>query len=104
MMTLLTIEEVSSITRCSVSTVRRRIADARKGLSTFPLSIHGDRKRGLWRLDDIELWNESPSPDMPNVPYDTPTTRQRRLKAIHNELLEKYNIKVGDGNQGANGE
>ena len=100
MMSLLTIQEVSQITRCSVSTIRRRISDARAGKSSFPLPIHGDKKRGLWRADDIELWNESPQPNTPNVPYETPATKQRHLKIIHNELLERYGINVGSSDKG----
>ena len=43
----------------------------------------------------LELWNEALS-DTPNVPYETPAVRNRRLQIIHNELWEKFGIKVGN--------
>jgi predicted DNA-binding transcriptional regulator AlpA len=94
-MNLVNIKEAASIMRCSVSTIDRRTADARAGKSSFPLPIHGNRKRRLWRKDDIEMWNEA-LPDIPNVPCETPATRQRHLKSIHNELREKFGITIGD--------
>jgi len=36
----------------------------------------------------------------PNVPYETPATKQRHLKIIHNELLEKYGINVAGKGRG----
>jgi len=98
-MKLVNIQEVSSITRCSISTIRRRIADSRKGLSTFPLPIHGGRKKGLWRQDDVLMWNEA-LPDTPKVPYiESPTVRNLRLINVHNRLLE-YGIKIDSGDKG----
>jgi predicted DNA-binding transcriptional regulator AlpA len=99
-MKLVNIEDVAILMGCSVPTIRRRMADARAGKSSFPLPIHGSRKRGLWRKDDIEMWSEA-SPDTPSVPCETPATRQRHLKIIHNELREKFGVEInGKGNEG----
>ena len=57
-MKLLTIQEVADIMRISVSTVRRRVTDARKGKSSFVLPIHGKGKKCLWRADTVLMWNE----------------------------------------------
>ena len=98
-MKLVNIQEVADLMCSSVSTIRRRISDARKGLSTFPQPIFGSKKKALWRQDDILTWNEA-LPDTPNVPYETPATKQRHLKIIHNELLEKYGINVAGKGRG----
>ena len=97
-MKLLTIEEVASITRCSVSTIRRRIAETRRGQSTFPLPIHGFHKRGLWRQDDIELWQETPPP---NVPYiESPAIKNKRLEIARNRLRKEFGLTFGDREAG----
>ena len=57
-MKLLNIREVATLLGCSISTIRRRIAAARLGTSTFPLPVHGCRKKGLWRREEIETWKE----------------------------------------------
>jgi len=97
MMTLLNICEVAKYMRCSVNTIRRRIADARKGESTFPLPIHGSRKRGLWRQEDIELWSEAPPPDAHCI--ESPTVRNRRLENTRKQL-RKLGLKFGDTEAG----
>jgi len=95
-MKLVNIGEVADLMRSSVSTIRRRLAAARSGESSFPLPIFGNKKKALWRQDDILTWNES-LPDTPNVPNDTPATRQRRIEITRNQLRE-LGIKIGDGN------
>jgi len=92
-MDLLNIEEVASFMRCSSSTIRRRIAEARKGNSTFPLPIHGDRKRGLWRKDDIEIWSEVPSSNTCHI--ESPSVRNRHIEVTRNQLRE-LGIKISD--------
>lgn len=88
-MRLLTIDEVAQSMRCSVSTIRRRLNAAREGKSTFPLPIHGDNKRGLWREEDVETWQES-KPELPQI--ESPAIKDRRLKIIHHQL-EQLGIK-----------
>ena len=74
-MTLLNINEVASLLRCSRSTIYRWMAETRKGNSTFPLPITGKRKRGLWHKEDIEAWSNCPQS---NQPYADITCAQLR--------------------------
>ena len=64
-MQLLNIQDVADVMRISVSTVRRRVTDARKGKSSFVLPIHGKGKKCMWRADAVLMWNE----DVPEVPH-----------------------------------
>jgi len=91
-MDLLNLKQVCSIMQISPSTVYRRVADSRMGISTFPLPIHGSRKKRLWKADDIMFWSE----DMPEIHRESPASQKRHLKAVHKELLKEFGIKVGD--------
>lgn len=56
---IMTIHEVCRYLNLSIQTVRRRIKERREGIGSFPLSITGSTRKGLWRRSDIESWNES---------------------------------------------
>ena len=89
---LLNIQEVADELQVSVSTIRRRIAESRKGLSTFPASVFGQNRKGLWRKEDIEIWCEN-TPSVPNVPHvESPAAVKARLKAVRNDLLREFGI------------
>ena len=90
-MTWLNIEQVSDYLRCSISTVRRRIRAARKGKSNFPLPRDGNHNRGMWRLEDIEAWQETP-PDRPII--ESSATKKRRRENIRKQLA-KLGVNVG---------
>lgn len=62
-MRLLKIREVAALLRCSVPTVRRRLAEARRGERLFPLPITKPNEHALWKEQDIENWTENPSVD-----------------------------------------
>ena len=85
-------KQVCYFMKISPSTVSRRVAESRKGNSTFPLPIHGSHKKRLWRAEDIISWSEEES----TVHHESPTDQERRLKAVHEELLKEFGIKVGD--------
>ena len=87
-MSTLFIEDVASYMRCSHSTVRRRIAEARAGNSTFPLPIHGEHKRGLWRKEDIENWSEAQSSNIPKIDGPSICNQKQDIEFIRKQLRE----------------
>jgi predicted DNA-binding transcriptional regulator AlpA len=69
-MNLLNISEVAEMLRCSVATIRRRLAEARRGERRFPLPVNKWKEHNLWRAVDIENWTENP------IQSKTETTKQ----------------------------
>ena len=59
-MQVVKIDEVAELLRCSVPTIRRRLAEARRGECLFPLPLNKPCGQNLWRLEDIENWTENP--------------------------------------------
>jgi hypothetical protein len=59
MQQFLKIGEVAKLLRCSVPTIRRRLADARSGKCLFPLPITKPFEHALWRADDILGYTEN---------------------------------------------
>jgi hypothetical protein len=55
----LKIDEVAELLRCSVATIRRRLAKARQGKSKFPLPITKPMEHALWRVDEILNYTEN---------------------------------------------
>ena len=49
----------------SESTIRRKVREAREGISTFPLPLFGKGNRVMWRKDDIVNWEGEG-----NLPYE----------------------------------
>ena len=98
---LLSIQDVAAELQVSVSSIRRRIAESRKGLSTFPSSVFGQNRKGLWRKEDLELWVEG-GQDVSNIPHiESPAAVKRHLKTVHNDLLREFGIDL-TGNTEAN--
>ena len=96
------IQEVANYFQVSISTIRRRRAESIKGLSSFPAPVFGQNRKGLWRKEDLELWVEG-GQDVSNVPHiESPAAIKRRLKAVHNDLLREFGMKIEVGNPETN--
>ena len=59
-MQVVKIDEVADMLDCSVATVRRWLAEARRGERRFPLPLNRPYSQNVWRLEDIENWTENP--------------------------------------------
>jgi predicted DNA-binding transcriptional regulator AlpA len=89
----LKIEEVAELLRCSVVTIRRRLAAARLGKNRFPLPITKSHEHALWRADDILEYTESQKSSFNRETVKQSYLRQRAEKAglaRHGIVLENH--------------
>ncbi|MDR2116292.1 MAG: helix-turn-helix domain-containing protein [Planctomycetaceae bacterium] len=75
MQQFLKINEVAELLRCSVATIRRRLAEARRGECRFPLPITKPYGHALWRSDEILDYTENQS-----IPSKRETSKERILR------------------------
>jgi predicted DNA-binding transcriptional regulator AlpA len=82
MQQFLRIQEVAELLRCSVPTIRRRLADARCGKSRFPLPITKPFGHALWRADDILSYTEQQPVSVPTKQETVKQSTVRRRSEI----------------------
>ena len=90
MMQVLKINEVAELLRCSVPTIRRWLSESRRGERQFPLPLNQPRSQNLWRLEDIENWNENPE-KTPKIKSNHQMKVQRRSEVVG---LNRHGIDV----------
>jgi len=85
----LKISEVAELLRCSVPTVRRWLAEARRGERLFPLPLNQPRSQNLWRREDIENWTENPAKSPSKSMHQKKVQRRSEIAG-----LARHNINV----------
>jgi predicted DNA-binding transcriptional regulator AlpA len=81
-MQVVKIDEVAELLRCSIPTIRRWLAEARRGERRFPLPLNQPHSQNLWKLEDIENWSEN---------ADRPTPK----KSKHQAMVQRRSENVG---------
>ena len=90
---LWTLRQVCDYLKLSECSVRRRIAEARRGVSTFPLPVQG-KKREKLLFDPIALrrWVEAQQvTPQPTIPIN-PVTRKQQDKDYHTRQQKAASI------------
>jgi predicted DNA-binding transcriptional regulator AlpA len=86
---LLTILDLVNLLRVSESTLRRWIAESRRGLNSFPKPVNGFKRKLLWHPVDIELWMTAGRQQQPVPNFGSPTERKKRHTAAMSRLQSK---------------
>jgi len=92
---VLQIEDIASVFRVSIPTVKRWLHDAKRGKNNFPLPISGVPGRRLaWSRTAIEDFiNETPQ--VVNAPKVESAAKQRqRHNAAMLELKQRHGVKI----------
>jgi transposase len=86
------IDEVAEMLRCSIPTIRRWLAEARRGERLFPLPLNQPNSQNLWKLEDIENWTENSADKTPRKKSIHRAKVQRRSDVV---ALDRHSIHVG---------
>jgi len=100
---LLNIQDIRQIFSISQVCVYRWVAEARKGLSRFPLPINGTdggKRKLLWNRNDIEVFCQARNTPQPTV--NVPTAKQTKKQAASfqerqqraDEALARHGMKI----------
>ena len=74
---IILIDELAALLRVHPSTIRRWLADRRRGIGSFPLTVSSPGCKCRWLLSDIEAYIASQS-QANAIPPVTPSARQVR--------------------------
>ena len=61
---VMNIREVAQYFGVSQKTIRRRVADRKNGIGSFPLAIFDCTQKSIWYRSEIEGWKETPAVPM----------------------------------------
>jgi predicted DNA-binding transcriptional regulator AlpA len=87
---LLTFRDLLLILQISEPTLRRYIANARRGTGNFPLPVNdGFKRKLLFRPEDIESWLAAGRQQQPVHNFDTASQRSKRHSAAMKSLAGK---------------
>jgi len=87
MQKLLTLQDLIAILQVSEPTIRRWLAESRKGTGSFPKSVNGYKRKLLFRPEDIEVWAAAGRP--PPVAIESASSRAKRNDAAMSALRKK---------------
>jgi len=91
MQKLLTLQDLLPILRVSEATLRRWLAETRKGMGNFPKPINGFKRKLLFHPDEIERWmNSGQSPP----PVIESSSQRKKRHAAACLALQKHGINV----------
>ena len=97
MQKLLTLRDLLPILQVSEPTIRRWLAEARRGTGNFPKPINGFKRKLLFHPAEIERWagcQQQPPP----VAFESTTQRKKRHAAAMESLSRMgVNIKPNQG-------
>ena len=86
---LLTLKNLMFISGYSEVALRRKTADARKGVGDLPVPISKPGQKLLWNPDDIAQWMGCRLQPTPVRNIETPTQRSKRHAAAMKSLADK---------------
>jgi len=89
MQALLTIQDLIPILRVSEPTLRRWLAESRKGTGNFPKPINGFKRKLLFHPDEIERWMGCRQHSTPVAKIESATQRAKR----HNTAMDRLRSK-----------
>jgi len=89
MQALLTIQDLIPLLRVSEPTLRRWLAETRKGTGNFPKPINGFKRKLLFHPDEIERWAGCRQQSTPVAKIESVAARQRRHNAALSSLRSK---------------
>ena len=85
---LITLRELQLSLQISEATLRRYLAEARRGVGDFPLPVSKPKRKLLWNPADIERWIGCHSqPTLPDI--ETASQRLKRHAAAMEALGRK---------------
>ena len=98
---LLTFKDLLPILSVSEATLRRWLAETRKGIGDFPKPINGFKRKLLWSPSDIEFWLSRHQKSAPvcNVEIESATQRSKRYNTAM-KALEKKGVKIRTPQEG----
>jgi len=85
----LTLKDLIFILNESEATIRRRHAEARRGVGNFPQSVNGYKRKLLFRPEDIESWAAAVRQQQPVPHIESASQRSKRHTAAMASLIQK---------------
>ena len=89
MQSLLTLQDLLPLLKVSEPTLRRWLAETRKGTGSFPMPINGFKRKLLFHPDEIERWAGCRQQSTPVAKIESATQRTKRNNAALNRLRSK---------------
>ena len=89
MQKLLTFRDLLAILQISEPTLRRWIAEARRGTGNFIKPVAGFKRKLLFRPEDFERWMKCHQQSTPVPNIESPTQRAKRHTAAMKSLANK---------------
>ena len=87
MQALLTLQDLLPLLKVSEPTIRRWLAETRKGTGSFPMPINGFKRKLLFHPDEIERW--AGCRQQPTPVFESASQRSKRHTAAMKALEKK---------------
>jgi predicted DNA-binding transcriptional regulator AlpA len=89
MQKLLTLRDLLPLLQVSEATIRRWLAETRRGAGNFPKPVNGFKRKLLFRPEDIESWAAAGRQQQPVRNIETASQRSKRHATALDRLRAK---------------